>query len=538
MNFSKLNMVDFQSGDILEYIKSNVLSEEMGEVCYIFGKNPMLNLQKLLALNFEIMEFKIESMDEDDIEDCTNCLVILDGVMMNDEKLNQIIPDSEITFALRDFKDNPLLEEEAQSLLNHLEIYDYEDLNSGLLEGIKPVINSEYSLGKNSSIYYRKVEDNKIATKSKELEIESITSPESSKNIPESIERENVEYEEGKLDNKINGTLHSYEGKTSPHYEESITIEKDEWFKELLGKKLVELKPYDSEVKNLYITRDGKIYQRKNKYIALLLAIFFGMYGGDKFYLKRYGMGALFVLTGGLFLVGWFYSVYKIATSINVYAKTSFETNVEVEPKAEPAIEENQVKPEAKSKESNFDISTPFVIANTIDGLFKIETLVNAQKGIENGIYQKNDHLEAISVINKADLIKRENNMNFMEETILEAKGLSRRTIELCEDYLWLVFHGIAQSTNATLITLQIESADEYIYVIPKENIKIFANDNEVKYTGNDLVLDWKNYDVNMIKLELESINVKDLKKLIVEIKSGYAVGNFIDTTFIEEFNF
>jgi hypothetical protein len=42
----------------------------------------------------------------------------------------------------------------------------------------------------------------------------------------------------------------------------------------------------------------------KNKWVALLLCIFLGMVGGHKFYEEKFGMGILYLCTGGLFFIG------------------------------------------------------------------------------------------------------------------------------------------------------------------------------------------------------------------------------------------
>lgn len=44
----------------------------------------------------------------------------------------------------------------------------------------------------------------------------------------------------------------------------------------------------------------------KNRTIALLLCLIFGVYGAHKFYEGKIGMGFLYFFTGGLFGIGWF----------------------------------------------------------------------------------------------------------------------------------------------------------------------------------------------------------------------------------------
>lgn len=43
----------------------------------------------------------------------------------------------------------------------------------------------------------------------------------------------------------------------------------------------------------------------KNKWIALALCIFFGYLGAHKFYEEKAGMGVLYLLTFGIFGIGW-----------------------------------------------------------------------------------------------------------------------------------------------------------------------------------------------------------------------------------------
>lgn len=45
---------------------------------------------------------------------------------------------------------------------------------------------------------------------------------------------------------------------------------------------------------------------KKNRTIALLLCLIFGVYGAHKFYEGKIGMGFLYFFTGGLFGIGWF----------------------------------------------------------------------------------------------------------------------------------------------------------------------------------------------------------------------------------------
>jgi hypothetical protein len=51
----------------------------------------------------------------------------------------------------------------------------------------------------------------------------------------------------------------------------------------------------------------------KSKTAALLLCIFLGYFGAHQFYVGKKGMGLLYFLTLGLFCIGWFVDIYRIA---------------------------------------------------------------------------------------------------------------------------------------------------------------------------------------------------------------------------------
>lgn len=52
----------------------------------------------------------------------------------------------------------------------------------------------------------------------------------------------------------------------------------------------------------------------KSKGIAFLLALFLGFFGVHCFYVGRTVMGVIYLLTCGLFLIGWIYDIYRTAT--------------------------------------------------------------------------------------------------------------------------------------------------------------------------------------------------------------------------------
>jgi restriction system protein len=52
----------------------------------------------------------------------------------------------------------------------------------------------------------------------------------------------------------------------------------------------------------------------KSKITALLLCIFLGTLGVHRFYVGKVGTGVVWLLTGGVFFVGWIVDIIVIAT--------------------------------------------------------------------------------------------------------------------------------------------------------------------------------------------------------------------------------
>jgi len=52
----------------------------------------------------------------------------------------------------------------------------------------------------------------------------------------------------------------------------------------------------------------------KNKTTALLLCIFLGGLGIHRFYVNKIGTGIIWLLTGGVFGIGWLVDIIMIAT--------------------------------------------------------------------------------------------------------------------------------------------------------------------------------------------------------------------------------
>lgn len=57
----------------------------------------------------------------------------------------------------------------------------------------------------------------------------------------------------------------------------------------------------------------------KNKWVAFLLCLFLGYIGAHKFYEGRIGMGILYLLTVGLFGIGWFVDCIILLCKPNPY---------------------------------------------------------------------------------------------------------------------------------------------------------------------------------------------------------------------------
>ena len=57
----------------------------------------------------------------------------------------------------------------------------------------------------------------------------------------------------------------------------------------------------------------------KNKWTAFFLCLLLGFFGAHKFYEGKIGMGILYLLTAGLFLIGWIVDIISILLKPNPY---------------------------------------------------------------------------------------------------------------------------------------------------------------------------------------------------------------------------
>lgn len=66
-------------------------------------------------------------------------------------------------------------------------------------------------------------------------------------------------------------------------------------------------------------TMDISVGIWKNKWVSLILCIFFGVFGIHRFYEEKKVTGFIYLFTFGLFGLGWFFDIILIATKTNPY---------------------------------------------------------------------------------------------------------------------------------------------------------------------------------------------------------------------------
>jgi hypothetical protein len=64
-------------------------------------------------------------------------------------------------------------------------------------------------------------------------------------------------------------------------------------------------------------------FQMKSKTTAYLLWLFLGLLGAHKFYLKKTGMGILYLFTAGLFFIGWIIDLFTLGRQVDQHNKNS-----------------------------------------------------------------------------------------------------------------------------------------------------------------------------------------------------------------------
>jgi TM2 domain-containing membrane protein YozV len=57
----------------------------------------------------------------------------------------------------------------------------------------------------------------------------------------------------------------------------------------------------------------------KSKGVAYLLWFFLGIFGAHRFYLEKIGTGILYLLTGGIFGIGWLIDLFTLGGQVDTY---------------------------------------------------------------------------------------------------------------------------------------------------------------------------------------------------------------------------
>jgi TM2 domain-containing membrane protein YozV len=68
---------------------------------------------------------------------------------------------------------------------------------------------------------------------------------------------------------------------------------------------------------NNFAMIDGKVLTMKSNGVAILLSIFFGTLGADRFYMGHFWLGILKLITFGGFFVWWFIDIFLMKGSVN-----------------------------------------------------------------------------------------------------------------------------------------------------------------------------------------------------------------------------
>ena len=58
---------------------------------------------------------------------------------------------------------------------------------------------------------------------------------------------------------------------------------------------------------------------KRELWIVYLLWFFLGLFGIHKFYLNKFGWGIIYIMTGGIFLIGWIVDLFTIPMQVRAY---------------------------------------------------------------------------------------------------------------------------------------------------------------------------------------------------------------------------
>ena len=59
--------------------------------------------------------------------------------------------------------------------------------------------------------------------------------------------------------------------------------------------------------------------QKREVWVVYALWFFLGVLGVHKFYLNKFGMGILYIFTGGLLLIGWLVDLFTIPAQVRKF---------------------------------------------------------------------------------------------------------------------------------------------------------------------------------------------------------------------------
>lgn len=74
-----------------------------------------------------------------------------------------------------------------------------------------------------------------------------------------------------------------------------------------------------TEIRYVEVPAPAPTGRKKNKWIALVLCFYLGMFGGHKFYEGQVGKGVLYLLTFGLLGLGWLADIFILLFKPNPY---------------------------------------------------------------------------------------------------------------------------------------------------------------------------------------------------------------------------